>query len=133
MPRLITTHQVNDCNRQLLIGADERGNGNASHYYVIGGFDSNSNLSDPNLDTHGPTTKLSILFQDGPILEAGVNGITHEVLLAILIDRLQGFQLGPYVCRENALALTKLEEAMHWLNARTLLRTQRGVKGTSEV
>ena len=59
--------------------------------------------------------------------------VTHEVLLAILIDRLQSFQAGPYACRENALALTKLEEAQHWLQARTKARMARGVEGTSQI
>lgn len=73
-----------------------------------------------------------ISFQNGPIKEAGVNGCHHEDLLAIVIDRLQHFQAGEYKCRENAIALTKLEEAMHWLNHRTAARMKRGVEGTHE-
>ena len=72
-------------------------------------------------------------FQKGPIGEAGVNGCHQEDLLAIVIHRLQCFQAGPFACRENALALTKLEEAMHWLNSRTDNRQKRGVEGTSKV
>jgi hypothetical protein len=34
------------------------------------------------------------LFQNGPIAEVGVNGVTHEVLLAIVADRLRSFQKG---------------------------------------
>ncbi|KVR99176.1 hypothetical protein WK29_30460 [Burkholderia vietnamiensis] len=71
-----------------------------------------------------------MLFQNGPIAEAGVNGITQEVLLAIVADRLRSFQAGPYACRENALALTKIEEAQHWLQQRTIARMRRGVEGT---
>jgi hypothetical protein len=76
--------------------------------------------------------RLVAVFEEvrGPIGEVGVNGVTHEALLAILIDRMQAFQKGPYSCRENALALTKLEEAVHWLNARTARRTAQGVEGT---
>lgn len=51
--------------------------------------------------------------------ELGVNGVTMEALLAICIDRLECFQKGPYPCRENALALTKIEEALLWLHRRT--------------
>jgi hypothetical protein len=51
--------------------------------------------------------------------EKGVVGITMESLLAICIDRLEAFQRGPYPCRENALALTKIEEALLWLHRRT--------------
>ncbi|ODT86711.1 MAG: hypothetical protein ABS78_15575 [Phenylobacterium sp. SCN 70-31] len=71
-----------------------------------------------------------MLFQNGPIGEVGVNGLTHEALLAILVDRLRAFQAGPFSCRENALALTKLEEAQQWLGARTRARMVRGVEGT---
>lgn len=59
------------------------------------------------------------------------SGLTQEVLLAIVIDRLRSFQAGPYSCRENALALTKLEEAQHWLLHRTRARMARGVEGKS--
>jgi len=72
-----------------------------------------------------------VSFQDGPIKEAGVNGCHHEDLLAIVIHRLQSFQAGEYRCRENALALTKIEEAIHWLNHRTNERVKRGVEGTN--
>lgn len=40
---------------------------------------------------------------------------SQEILLAIVIDRLRSFQSGPFSSRENALALTKCEEALHWL------------------
>jgi len=74
-----------------------------------------------------------IKFQLGPIKEHGVNGIHNEDLLAIVIDRLQGFQAGDYRCRENAVALTKLEEAMMWLRKRTDDRAKRNVEGTSKL
>lgn len=70
-------------------------------------------------------------FQDGPVKEVGVNGCHHEDLIAIMIDRLQHFQRGKYACRENDIALTKLEEALHWLGHRTAARAARGVEGTS--
>lgn len=61
-----------------------------------------------------------------------MNGLTQEVLLAIVADRLRSFQVGQFACRENALALTKIEEAQHWLHSRTLARMQRGVEGTHQ-
>jgi len=75
---------------------------------------------------------LSILFQNGTILENGVNGVTQEVLLAVIIDRLRSFQNGEFACRENEKALTHLEEAMHWLQQRTINRLRRGVEGTHQ-
>lgn len=81
----------------------------------------------PSKEENHPGGALSIQFQNGPIKEVGVNGCTHEVLLAIVIDRLKSFQAGPYACRENALALTKIQEAQMWL----LSRTVSGWHGTS--
>jgi len=130
--RNLTEHKVNPANDKLTITVtDEPGAGGASHLYMIEGFNTESNASDPFTARHGhPAQHTTILFQNGPINEAGVNGITQEVLLAIVADRLRSFQGGPYACRENALALTKIEEAMHWLHSRTLARMQRGVEGT---
>ena len=85
--------------------------------------------TDPGDSTGHSDQKLRILFQNGPILEVGVNGISGEALLAIVIDRLRSFQAGQYACRENALALTKLEESLMWLNKRTADRKGRGVEG----
>lgn len=73
-----------------------------------------------------------INFQNGPIKESGVNGISNESLLAIVEDRLLGFQSGQFACRENAIALTKLQEAMMWLQKRTRDRVARGVEGTNQ-
>lgn len=74
-----------------------------------------------------------VLFQEGPIKEHGVNGCHHEDLIAIVLDRLYQFQSGDFACRENALAITKLEEAMHWFNHRTQNRVKRGVEGTNKL
>lgn len=74
-----------------------------------------------------------IKFQKGPIKEAGVNGVANEDLILMVITRLQQFQASPYQCRENALALTKLEEAVMWLRKRTMDREARGVEGTHTV
>ena len=123
--RQIHTHKHNPCNDEIdIIATDEPGAGGANHLYAVRiNTDREKGLHE--------TTHLS--FQNGPIKEAGVNGITQEVLLAVVIDRLQGFQEnGPYFCRENALALTKLEEAMHWLLHRTRQREERGVEGAHE-
>lgn len=112
---------------------DEPGQGGANHLYVIRGFDTATNPSDPFKERHGESAKYStVLFQNGPIKEFGVNGITGEALLAIEIDRLRGFQVGPFACRENALALTHIETALMWLQSRTRARIQRGVEGTNK-
>jgi hypothetical protein len=47
------------------------------------------------------------------------NGISDEVLLAVLIDRLQSFQNGEFACKEYGLALKKVEDALDILNKRS--------------
>jgi len=131
--RTLTDHFVEfDLSKRLQVEVlDEPGSGGANHLYHVTGFNSKSNPSDPWTTRHGhPAEHSTILFQNGPIGEAGVNGLTHEVLLAILIDRLRGFQNGPFKGRENAIALTHLEEALMWLQHRTIERLKRGVEGT---
>jgi len=131
--RTINEHKVNPANDKLTIMVtDAPGAGGANHRYEISGFNLANNPSavDPE---HGQyaATRVELFFQNGPINEAGLNGITQEVLLAIVADRLRSFQAGQYACRENALALTKIEEAQHWLHSRTIARMQRGVEGTN--
>lgn len=69
-------------------------------------------------------------FQKGPIKEHGVNGVCNEDLIAMVITRLEHFNQSDFSCRENLMAITKLEEALLWLRKRTMGREQRGVEGT---
>lgn len=133
--REITSHRVNPANDTLTITAeDDPGSGGANHLYMVRGFNTATNPSCPFVARHGsPAEHATVLFQNGPIAEVGVNGVTHEALIVIVIDRLQAFQRGPFACRENALALTKLEEAQHWLHHRTRARMARQVEGTHQV
>ena len=95
---------------------------NAPHYFEV--VD-----SDPNNDV----LLGMVHFQEGPIKECGVNGVCNEDLIAMVICRLEHFQKSEFACRENALAITKLEEALLWLRKRTMGRENRGVEGTHEV
>lgn len=72
----------------------------------------------------------SVDFQNGPIKEAGVNGVMGEDLIAMVICRLEHFNQTDFACKENAMAITKLEEALLWLRKRTMSRERRGVEGT---
>jgi hypothetical protein len=124
MKREIKTHKIEDkdINQSLDIWAED----GKTHEYVI---------TYPRKKPDDGKTRLDLLnlveinFQNGAVKEHGVNGISNESLLAIVIDRLQGFQSGEFSCRENAIALTKLEEAMLWLHKRTKDRLERGVEG----
>ena len=69
-----------------------------------------------------------IKFQNGA-MELGRNGATTEEVIDVLIAHLEFFQNGKYKCRENALMITKLEEAKHWALHRKQLREAQGVKG----
>ena len=119
--RVLDEHKVNPGNDTILVEVlDEPGHGGACHEYIC------------TLPNGTAPTRIRINFQNGPILESGsgVNGLTHEVLLAILADRLRGFQSGRYACQANACALTGIKEAQHWLQQRTLERMRRGVERT---
>ena len=107
-----------------VICLDEPGAGGMCHRY---------NIADKEVDpnTGGQLEHADISFQNGPIKENGVNGCQNEDLIMVVIDRLRGAQQGDFACRENALAITKLEEALLWLNYRTNSRVHRGVEGTS--
>jgi hypothetical protein len=130
--RELSGHVVNPANDTLKIEVtDTPGAGGANHRYEITGFDMTTNASASFAPE--PMNGVEIIFQNGPINEVGVNGVTQEALLEIVADRLRSFQAGPYSCRENALALTKIEEAQHWLQQRTLARMRRGVEGKSIV
>lgn len=61
-------------------------------------------------------------------LESVMRGTTNEEVLLVLIDRLYYFQ-NKMPCRENALIITKLEEAAMWLDKRAMNRHSRGVLG----
>jgi hypothetical protein len=117
--RTITDHHDgHGLNESITIEADEPSNGGASHHYT---------LSTPN------TLVGYVQFQQGPRdVEGSIPGVTEAVVLAILIDRLRGFQSGPYACRENAIIITKLEECLHWTKARADARAKRGVLGKAE-
>ena len=119
--RELAGHKVNGVNDGLVVRVlDEPGSGGANHEYRI------EQAVPPGIEGF----PVNISFQNGPIKEAGVNGVTHEVLLSILIDRLEGFQRGPFACPENQEALGQLVAARDRLLTRTRARAARGVEGT---
>lgn len=75
---------------------------------------------------------VSYDLHEGQYLEFGpaANGTTNEEVIEVLIHRLRWLNQ-KLPCRENSLALTKLEEALHWLGARGRNRAAQGVTGTS--
>lgn len=123
--RELTGHKVNPANDVLRVMVhDEPGSGGANHEYSI---------EIPSASENSTNAVYPIRFQNGPIAEAGVNGITHEALLAILIDRMEGFQAGPYSSPDNQTALMAMRTAQSALQRRTKARMGRGVEGTHTV
>ena len=98
------------------------------------------NRSDENENPTGGNivgTGLNIVWQDGP-LGIGAdrkepNGAFVETVIDAARQRISFYQESKYKCRENAIAITKLEEALLWLNKRTVDREHRNVEGTHTV
>lgn len=127
--REITSHVVNLANDKLAITVtDKPGAGGAHHRYEISGYDCSTNASS---SSEVEDNRTVILFQNGPINEHGVNGLTQEALLAIVIDRLECFQAGPFASDYNAKALEHVKAAQQSLLQRTRDRMARGVEGRS--
>ena len=73
----------------------------------------------------------SLKWQDGVIdPNKGANGVTVEAVIDAAIGRLRAYQDTKFKCRENALAITALEEARNWLGMRREERFKRGVLNT---
>ena len=131
--RTITDHIVegDSANHQLTITVtDEPGAGGANHRYEISGMDRNNNPSKGNIVF--VSNVETVLFQNGPIKESGVNGSTQEAYAAIIIDRLRSFQAGQFACNDNAEALAAFELGLSILQRRTKARIARGVEGTHQ-
>jgi hypothetical protein len=75
---------------------------------------------------------LSFTIQNGPIKENGVNGCQIDTIIETAKTILEGLNT-KFPCYENSRAITKLDEALMWLERRTKDRTKRGVEGTSKL
>lgn len=76
-----------------------------------------------------PQSYINIKFQQGTVKEKGVNGVTTVDVIDYIVDILEGHQKGKLACRENDMAIVKLEEARMWLCERTNKRKEKGVEG----
>ena len=104
---------------------DEKGNGGANHKYQIFMAGCNPNTSEDGI--------AEIQFQKGARKEPdSIHGVIDTDLLEIVRDRLKAFQAGPFATRENACALTHIEEALMWMNRRVEDRIERNVLGRNE-
>lgn len=78
--------------------------------------------------THEDNQLAELSFQLGAVLDNGVNGITNEALLALLIHRTKMLDI-KFPCEENVLAITHMQNALLALEARTHRRILRNVEG----
>ena len=112
--RIQRNDNLNDIYVENIVGP-----GNGRHKYVI----TKKNKPEEVL--------LEIQYQCGARKdENSVSGILDQDLLEIVRSRLQFFQKGEYATRENACALTHIEEALMWMAKRANDRAERGVLGT---
>jgi hypothetical protein len=110
-------HQVAEYEWGRVLADDRDPNaGGASHYYEV---------QDPD------NLVLALVeFQHGPRREPGSRqGALDEHLFAILADRLEAFQAGPFPCEANAQALSHLQAARALLRSRHDERRERDVIG----
>lgn len=118
MEKLSTIQKRENLNEVFVI--DEKGNGGAYHKYKI-----------ELIKENGMRQVEKIYFQNGARkLPDSIHGILDTDLLEIVRHRLQCFQKGDFATRENAIALTHIEEALLWMNKRVDDRIERNVLGT---
>lgn len=132
MKKLSTIQKRENLNEVFAV--DEQGPGGANHLYVVYKAGS-ATLEDNDSSLRGNPEDLllTIQMQCGPRKEEGsLHGVIDTDLLEIVRDRLKAFQEGPFSSRENACALTHIEEALMWMNRRVEDRIERNVLGKNQ-
>ena len=75
---------------------------------------------------------ISFTIQNGPVKEVGVNGCQIDTIVEAAKTIIEGLNKN-FPSRENAMAITKLDECLMWLDKRTKDREKRQVEGTSQI
>ena len=121
--RPLFDHKNNKFNRECVEveTMDTRASDGAHHEYVI--------RVNPENSVGTPVMVCGLQFQNGGLKEVGANGITDQALIAVVLDRMRSFNDGQFRCRENSMIITKLEEAMLWMEKRSNDRARRNVEG----
>src|SRR5574343_1102155 len=100
-------------------------------------IDTNTNVSEQfiaidNLqDIKGVSPIVKFTIQSDPISEVGINGCQALDMLKYVKCLFESLNEA-FPCRENSLTITKIEEAIHWQDARTKDRLNRGVEGKNK-
>lgn len=125
--RELFDHKNNKFNRECIKveTADLRASDSAHHAYKI----SVEVKAQTSNETDQTVHEVVLQFQNGGLKEVGANGITDQALIAVVLDRMRSFNEGQFRCRENSMIITKLEEAMLWMEKRSNDRARRNVEG----
>jgi len=102
--RKITTHKCDAVNEKISLSCPD--DGPIRNVYLV------SVPSSVRLDGGYDHYRLKFVGGDWP------TGLTNEVLLAIVLDRLEGFQKGDHPCEENDHAKDSVIDALIWLQRR---------------
>lgn len=104
----------------------------------IGGYKV-AEVNDPDLCKYDeyvvidPTNQtICFTIQNGAPQEVGVNGCRVETILEVVRSIIHGLNC-KVSCRENEDVITKIGEAIEWLERRSSDRKRRGVEGTSSL
>lgn len=76
---------------------------------------------------------LEILFCKGNKLDESAfrqEGVFSETLIQVVKEYLESVNVGELATRETSMVITKLDEALMWINKRSEDRRLRGVQGT---
>jgi hypothetical protein len=118
--------QLNKCvfpSTERTIGVAPDSDYNGAHYYQFRNSVGFNNGKADYVDSY-----QSIQFVQKNLDGSMTPGVQSEQLLIALIDRHKKLN-EKFSSREGALAITKMEEALHWLRARVEERIDRGVMG----
>jgi len=83
-------------------------------------------------DVKGVAPIVKFTIQSDPISEVGLNGVQAVDMLEYVKCLFESLNES-FPCRENAITITKIEEAIHWQHARTRDRLNRGVEGKNNM
>jgi hypothetical protein len=122
MFRAITSHNVPGLETGIRISAPAESDTEPSNrLYLVSGFNSRNNPAFKAVANVAFNEDLQGIAFVSRVDENGVpDGLTNEALTAILLDRLEVFQSGPFACEENARAMSHYYLALSALHDRTV-------------
>jgi len=101
----------------------------------IGGFEVTGGVS--NFGSNRPIfifdeyNQIAFQIQNGPVKENGINGCQVDTIIETAKLIIEGLNKN-FPCRENSMAITKLDEALLWLLKRKNDRVAREVEGLNK-